>query len=144
MLQVAYNFSQQELKALRDATLEACQSVEDGDVQAGSSMASRLRALGGHVTRRMRGALRLGFQKTLSVVQSHYRINLGALSTGYIVPDGLGDVGAEAEMNRVGELRPCRRHPHRRLHGDSLSRRSSRQPPRALRVVGHSSPLDFS
>jgi hypothetical protein len=48
-------------------------------MQVVSSMASRLRALGSHVTRHMRGALRLGVQKTLGVVQSHYRVNLGAI-----------------------------------------------------------------
>jgi hypothetical protein len=103
-LQVAYNSSQQELEALRGAALEACQSVEEGDVQAGSSMASRLHALGGHVAGCMRDALCLRVQKTLGVVQSHYRVNLRALSTGYIIPDGLDDDGAEAEMNRVDAL----------------------------------------
>jgi hypothetical protein len=39
--------------------------VEEGDGQAGSSLASRLRALGGHVTKRMRRALHLGVQKAL-------------------------------------------------------------------------------
>jgi hypothetical protein len=37
-------------------------------------------------------------------VQSHYRVNLGVLSTGYIVPDGLDDDGAEAEINCVDAL----------------------------------------
>jgi hypothetical protein len=59
-LQTAYNSSQQELEALQEAALEACQSIKEGAGQAGSSVARRLRALGGHVTRRMRGALRLG------------------------------------------------------------------------------------
>jgi hypothetical protein len=52
----------------------------------------------------MRGALCLGVQKTLGVVQSYYRVNLGELSMGYIVPDGLDGDGAEAEMNRVDAL----------------------------------------
>jgi hypothetical protein len=52
-MQMAYNSSQHELEALRDASLKACQSAEEGDVKAGSSMTSYLRALGGHVTRRM-------------------------------------------------------------------------------------------
>jgi hypothetical protein len=34
----------------------------------------------------------------------HYRVNLGALSTGYIIPEGLDDDGAEVEMNRVDAL----------------------------------------
>jgi hypothetical protein len=49
----------------------------------------------------MRSALCLGVQKTLGVVVSHYRVNLGALSTGYIIPEGLDNDGDEVEMNRV-------------------------------------------
>jgi hypothetical protein len=59
-IQAAYNSSQQELEDLRDAALEACQGVEEGEVQAGSSMVSRLRALGGHVTRCIQSAIHLG------------------------------------------------------------------------------------
>jgi hypothetical protein len=71
-LQTAYNSSQQELEELRATALEACQEVEEGDVQAGSLMASRLRALGRHVTQLLRRALHLGVQKALGVVVSHY------------------------------------------------------------------------
>jgi hypothetical protein len=46
----------------------------------------------------------MGVQKTLGVVQSQYRVNLGALSTSYIIPDSLDDDGAEAEVNRVDVL----------------------------------------
>jgi hypothetical protein len=49
----------------------------------------------------MRRALHLGVQKALSVVVSHYRVNLGAISTGYAVPVGVDD---EVEMNRVDTL----------------------------------------
>jgi hypothetical protein len=49
----------------------------------------------------MRRALRLGVQKALGVVASHYRVNLGAISTGYVVPVGVND---EVEMNRVDTL----------------------------------------
>jgi hypothetical protein len=56
----AYNSSEQELGELRAATLETCLAVEEGEAQAQSSLASRLRALGGHVSRRMRRALHLG------------------------------------------------------------------------------------
>jgi hypothetical protein len=103
-LQAAYNSSQRELEVLQEAALEACQSVDEDARQAESSVASRLRTLGGHVARRMRGALRLGIQKTLGVVQSHYRVNLAALATGYIVADDLDDDGAEAEANRLDAL----------------------------------------
>jgi hypothetical protein len=49
----------------------------------------------------MRRALHLGVQKSLGVVVSHYRVDVGAISTGYVVPIGLDD---EVEMNRVDAL----------------------------------------
>jgi hypothetical protein len=52
----------------------------------------------------MRSALRLGVQKTLGVVQSHYQVNLRALSTCYVIPEGLDDDGDEVKMNRVDAL----------------------------------------
>jgi urease accessory protein UreF len=100
-VQTAYNSSHQELEELRAAALEACQEVEEGEAQAGSSMASCLRALGGHVTRRMRRALHLGIQKALGVVASHYQVDLEAVSTGYVVPVVVDD---EVAMNRADAL----------------------------------------
>jgi hypothetical protein len=91
-LQTSYNSSEQELQELRD---------EEGEAQAGSSLASRLRALGGHVTERMRWALHLGVQKALGVVRSHYEVNFEALAEGYVVPDGIED---EVAMERVDAL----------------------------------------
>jgi hypothetical protein len=44
-LQTSYNSSEQELQELRNAALEICRTVEEGEAQAGSSLASRLRAL---------------------------------------------------------------------------------------------------
>jgi hypothetical protein len=89
------------LEELRAAALEACQEVEEGDVQVGSSMASRLRALGRHVTQRLRRALHLGVQKALGVVVSHYQVNLKVVSTGYVVPVGVDD---EVVMNHADAL----------------------------------------
>jgi hypothetical protein len=45
---------------LHNAALETCRAVEESEARAGSSLASRLRALSGHVTERMRRALHLG------------------------------------------------------------------------------------
>jgi hypothetical protein len=86
---------------MRSATLETCQPVEEGEAQAGSSLASRLRALGGHVTGRMRRALHLSVQKALRVVRSHYEINFEAVVEGYVVPEGVED---EVAMERVDAL----------------------------------------
>jgi hypothetical protein len=101
VLQTSYNSSEQELQELRDAALETCQAMEEGEAQAGSSLASRLRAFGGHVTERMRPALHLGVQKALGVVRSHYEVNFEALAEGYVVPEGVED---EVAMERMDTL----------------------------------------
>jgi hypothetical protein len=75
--------------------------VEEGEAQAGSSLASRLRALGGRVSGRMRRALHLGVQKALGVVRYQYEINFEAVAEGYIVPVGVED---EVAMERVDAL----------------------------------------
>jgi hypothetical protein len=49
----------------------------------------------------MHRTLHLGVQKALGVVVSHYRVNLRAISTGYVGPVGIDD---EVEMNRVDTL----------------------------------------
>jgi hypothetical protein len=86
-LQASYNSSEQQLLELHSAALETCQAVEEGEAQAGSSLASR--------------ALHLGVQKALGVVRSHYEINFEAVAEGYIVPEGVED---EVAMERVDAL----------------------------------------
>jgi hypothetical protein len=81
-LQTSYNSSEQELLELCTAALETYQAVEEGEARAGSSLASRLCALGGHVTGRMHRALHLSVQKALGVVRSHYEVNFEALAEG--------------------------------------------------------------
>jgi hypothetical protein len=100
-MQTAYNSSQQELEELRAAALEVCQEVEEGEAQAGSSLASRLHALGGHVSQRMRHALHLGIKKALGMVVSHYQVDFEAVSSGYVVPVGVED---EVVMDRADAL----------------------------------------
>jgi hypothetical protein len=97
-MHTAYNSSQQDLEELRATALEICQEVEEGEVQAGSSLASRLCALGGHVSQRMRRALHLGVKMALDVVASHYQVDFEAVSSGYVVPVGVKD---EEAMNRA-------------------------------------------
>jgi hypothetical protein len=97
----AYNSAEQELGELRAAALETRQAVEEGEAQAGSSLASRLRALGGHASTRMRSTLHLGVQKALGVVLSHYQVNFEAVASGYVVPEGVED---EVAMERADAL----------------------------------------
>jgi hypothetical protein len=100
-VQTAYNSSQQELEELWAASLEVCQEVEEGEAQAGSSLASRLRALSGHVSQRMRRALHLGVNKALGVVASHYQVDFEVVSSGYIIPVSVKD---EVAMDRIDAL----------------------------------------
>jgi hypothetical protein len=89
------------LEALQAAALETYQEIEEDEAQAGSSLASCLRALGGHVSQRMRRALHLGVKKALVVVASHYQVNFEAVSSGYVVPVGVED---EVAMDRADAL----------------------------------------
>jgi hypothetical protein len=100
-VQMAYNSSQRELEVLQAAALKICREVEEGVALAGSSLASLLRALGGHVSQRMRRALHLGVKKALSMVASHYQVDFEAVSLGYVVPAGVED---EEAMNRADTL----------------------------------------
>jgi hypothetical protein len=46
-------------------------------------------------------ALHLGVQKALGVVRSHYEVNLEAVASGYVVPEGDED---EAAIEQVDAL----------------------------------------
>jgi hypothetical protein len=100
-VQTAYNSSQQELEELRAAALEVYQEVEEGEAQTGSSLVSRLSALGGHVSQRMLRALHLGVKKALGVVASHYQVDFEAVSSGYVIPVSVED---EVAMDRADAL----------------------------------------
>jgi hypothetical protein len=69
---------------------------------SGSSVASRLRSLGRLVIERLRGALRLGVQKTLGLTSSHYKLNFTLLLDGYVVPEDV--VGEEPELEAVRKI----------------------------------------
>jgi hypothetical protein len=58
-----------------------------GDVPSSSSPQSRLRALGGHVRSRLRGALHHGVRRAFAVLASHYDVDLERVSEGYCLLD---------------------------------------------------------
>jgi hypothetical protein len=113
-LQVAYMSVQKDYEDLEGAFVAACQEVEGEGGSSGSLLASRLRSLGDRVAERLKGALRLGVQKALGMVSTHYIVNFEQLATGYIVPDGdddtkvdameQADVGAEGAASALAEL----------------------------------------
>ena len=76
--------------------MATCHELEGEGGSSGSTVTSRLRALGGRVTERLKGALRLGVQKALGMVSMHYIVNLEQVATGYVVPDDDEDTAVAA------------------------------------------------
>ena len=91
-LQVVYASLQREHDDLEEAAIVACQGAEGEGGQSGRLLVSHLRSLGDRMTERLKGALRLGVQKALGVVSTHYVVDFEHLATGYIIPDGDDDV----------------------------------------------------
>jgi hypothetical protein len=69
------------------------------NVPSGSSPQSRLRALGGHVRSKLRGALHLDVRRAFAVLASHYDVDLEWVSEGYCLPDE-----EEAALSEVRRL----------------------------------------
>jgi hypothetical protein len=73
--------------AMSEAISAFCRAFGLDDVPSGSSPQSHLRALGGHVRSRLRGALHHGVRRAFAVLASHYDVDLERVSEGYCLPD---------------------------------------------------------
>ena len=100
-LQVAYSSAQKFYEDLEQAAVAACQGLEGEGGSSGSSLASRLRSLGGRVTQRLKGALRLSVHKALSVVSTHYIIDLEQVPMGYVIAKGADEDAAVAAIEQA-------------------------------------------
>ena len=85
--------------AMSEAISTFCQTFGLDDVPSGSSPQSRLRALGGHMRSRLRGALHHGVRRAFAVLASHYDVDLEQVSEGYCLPDE--EEVALAEVQRL-------------------------------------------
>ena len=85
--------------AMSEAISAFCRTFGLDDVPSGSSPQSRLRALGGHVHSRLRGALHHGVRRAFAVLASHYDVDLERVSEGYCLPDE--EEAALAEVQRL-------------------------------------------
>ena len=93
----------QEHDALRSAARTACDALEVGGVDPGSSLKSRLTTLSSQVRERLRGALHMGVKRALAIVSSHYAgIDLAAVSDGYVVAED--DEEADEEVMKLEEV----------------------------------------
>jgi hypothetical protein len=88
-----------ERVAMSEAISAFCQAFGLDDVPSGSSPWSHLRALGGHVRNRLRGALHHGVRRAFAVLASHYDVDLERVSEGYCLPDD-----EEAALAKVQRL----------------------------------------
>jgi hypothetical protein len=85
--------------AMSEAISAFCRAFGLDDVPSGSSPQSHLRALGGHVRSRLRGALHHGVRRAFTVLASHYDVDLERVSEGYCLPDE--EEAALAEVQRL-------------------------------------------
>ena len=76
--------------------MAVCQGLVGEGGSSSSLLASRLRSLGDWVAERLKNALRLGVEKALGVVSTHYIVNFEQLAIGYIIPDGDDDAKVDA------------------------------------------------
>jgi hypothetical protein len=85
--------------AMSEAISAFCRAFGLDNVPSGSSPQSHLRALGGHVRSRLRGALHHGVRQTFAVLASQYNVDLERVSEGYCLPDE--EEAALAEVQRL-------------------------------------------
>jgi hypothetical protein len=85
--------------AMSEAISAFCRDFGLDEVPSGSSPQSHLRALGGHVRSRLRGALHHDVRRAFAVLASHYDVDLERVSEGYCLPDE--EEAALAEVQRL-------------------------------------------
>ena len=89
--------AQTEYADLEQTTVAVCQELEGEGALSGSSVASRLRSLGGRVAKHIKSTFHLGVQRALAVASTHYDMDLRTVLLGYIVaPDISGDAASAA------------------------------------------------
>jgi hypothetical protein len=75
-----------ERVAMSEAISAFCQAFGLDGVPSGSSPQSHLRALGGHVCDKLRGALHHSVRWAFAVLASHYDVDLDGLARGTAYP----------------------------------------------------------
>ena len=91
--------AQTEYAELEQTVVAVCQELEGEGALSGSSVASRLRSLGGRVAEHIKRTFRLGVQWALAVASMHYDMDLERVSSGHVVTSGIGVYAASAAMD---------------------------------------------
>ena len=79
--------------------MSVCQELEGEGTVSGSSVISRLRALGGRIAEHAKSTFRLGILRALAVVSTHYIMDLQRVSSGYVVATDADADAASAIMD---------------------------------------------
>ena len=91
--------AQTEYADLERTAVSMCQELEGEGAVSGSSVISRLRALGGRIAEHAKSTFRLGVLRALAVASTHYLMDLQKVSSGYVVPDDADADAASAIMD---------------------------------------------
>ena len=94
-----FTAAQDEYTELERTAVTVCQELEGEGALSGSSVASRLRALGDRVTEHAKSTFRPGVQRALAVGSTHYDMDLLLVSSGYVIPTGADADTASAIMD---------------------------------------------
>src|SRR6185503_15294692 len=89
----ALTAAQMEFAELEQTAVSVCQELEGEGAVSGSSVISRLRVLGGRIAEHAKSTFCLGVLRALAMASTHYLLDLGRVSSGYVVPD---DADADA------------------------------------------------
>jgi len=97
----AFTAVQDEYTELVRTAVAVCQELEGSDAQSGSSVTSRLRALGDRVSEHAKSTFHLGVQRALIMASTHYLMDLKMVSSVYVVPTNASPDTASAIMNHA-------------------------------------------
>ena len=90
---------QVEFADLERTAMSMCQELEGEGAVSGSTVISRLRALGGRIAEDAKSTFRLGVLRALAVASTHYIMDLQRVSLGYVVPNDADADAASAIMD---------------------------------------------
>ena len=97
----ALTAAQVEFAELEQTVVSVCQELEGEGAVSGSSVISRLQALGGRIAEHAKSTFRLGVLRALAVASTHYLMDLQRVSSGYVVPDDADADAASAMMEEA-------------------------------------------
>jgi hypothetical protein len=98
-INTALTAAHDEYAELEQTAVNVCQELEEAGALSGSSVVSRLRALGGLITEHTKSTFRLSVLRALDMASTHYDMDLLLVSSGYVVTTDANADTASAIMD---------------------------------------------